>query len=205
MFSGSSAMATTSLPAAKVQTGGFGDPNGLPPDPGAHGGLKIGRVGSFDLPAGDGRGNGTGGAQGARATVASAGFGNGVAGPGVGTGGGGDQRVRESGFGAATAAAPALRRVASVQPALTPAEIVAKPQPAYTAEARANRVEGEVVLQVVFGADGKLRVVRVVRGLGYGLDEAAAQAAQQIRFKPAQRNGQPVDSTARIHITFQLA
>ena len=52
---------------------------------------------------------------------------------------------------------------------------------------------------------GKLRVVRVIRGLGHGLDENAIQAAQQIHFKPALRDGQPADSTAVLHIVFQLA
>jgi hypothetical protein len=48
-------------------------------------------------------------------------------------------------------------------------------------------------------------VNRVVRGLGYGLDEAAIAAANKIRFKPAMRTGQPMDSTAIVHVVFQLA
>jgi hypothetical protein len=50
-----------------------------------------------------------------------------------------------------------------------------------------------------------LHVNRVVRGLGHGLDEAAINAANKIRFKPALRSGTPVDSTAVVHVTFQLA
>ena len=87
----------------------------------------------------------------------------------------------------------------------TPAEILSKPIPIYTDEARANRIEGEVLLEVVFEASGKLRVLRVVHGLGHGLDDSAVRAAEQIRFKPALRNGQPSDSTAVVHIIFQLA
>jgi TonB family protein len=49
-----------------------------------------------------------------------------------------------------------------------------------------------------------VRVVQVVQGLGHGLDEAAVHAAEQIRFKPATRDGQPSDSTAKLHIVFQL-
>jgi TonB family protein len=67
------------------------------------------------------------------------------------------------------------------------------------------RIEGEVVLEVVFEASGKLRILRVVQSLGHGLDEAAVHAAEQIRFKPAKRDGQPSDSTALVHIVFQLA
>jgi TonB family protein len=86
-----------------------------------------------------------------------------------------------------------------------PAEIVSKPTPVYTDEARKLHIEGEVLLEVVFESSGRLRIVRVVRGLGYGLDEAATRAAEQIRFKPALRDGQPADSTAVLHIVFQLA
>jgi hypothetical protein len=50
-----------------------------------------------------------------------------------------------------------------------------------------------------------VHVNRVVRGLGHGLDEAAIKAASQMRFKPAQRVGTPVDSTAIVHVVFQLA
>jgi outer membrane biosynthesis protein TonB len=41
--------------------------------------------------------------------------------------------------------------------------------------------------------------------MGHGLDEAAIEAANKIRFKPAVRNGLPVDSTAIVHVVFQLA
>jgi TonB family protein len=88
---------------------------------------------------------------------------------------------------------------------MVPAEVISKPTPAYTPEARNLRVEGEVVLEVIFEASGKLRVLRVVRSLGHGLDEAAVRAAEQIRFKPAKRDGQDSDSTALVHIVFQLA
>jgi TonB family protein len=84
-------------------------------------------------------------------------------------------------------------------------EIVSKPSPVYTQEARRLRLEGEVLLEVLFTANGQMRVNRVVRGLGHGLDEAAITAANQMRFKPALRNGSPVDSTAIVHVVFQLA
>ena len=77
--------------------------------------------------------------------------------------------------------------------------------PTYTDEARSLKIQGEVLLEVVLEASGKLRIVRVVHGLGHGLDDAAVRAAEQIRFKPALRDGQPADSTAVLHIVFQLA
>jgi TonB family protein len=61
------------------------------------------------------------------------------------------------------------------------------------------------VLRVVFTASGQVVVENVVRGLGHGLDEEARRVAQQIRFRPATRNGHAVDLTTNIVITFQLA
>ena len=66
-------------------------------------------------------------------------------------------------------------------------------------------LQGEVLVRVTFGASGDLRVGEVVRGLGHGLDEAARRAAEQIRFRPAQRNGAPYETTALVHIVFELA
>ena len=84
-------------------------------------------------------------------------------------------------------------------------EIIYKPNPVYTDEARGLKLQGEVLLEVSFGANGTLHVNRVVRGLGHGLDEAAIAAANKMRFKPAMRGGQPVDSTAIVHVMFQMA
>ena len=84
-------------------------------------------------------------------------------------------------------------------------EILEKPRPAYTEEARRLRVEGTVQLRVVFSASGQLHVVSVVKGLGHGLDEAAVRAAEAIRFRPARREGRPVDAPALIQIQFQIA
>ncbi len=169
--------------------------------------LTVASLGSFDLPAGPGQGNGTGGSRGVRGTVASAGFGPGIAGPGSGSG---PRRgtVAPAGFGDSSAIVASnsnAKPAAALKPALTPVEILFKPKPAYTEEARQLRLQGEVLLEVVFGATGEVRVMRVVRGLGHGLDEAAQQAAHQIRFRPARRDGQPYDSAALVHITFELA
>jgi TonB family protein len=113
----------------------------------------------------------------------------------------------ESGFGAASVARPgSAQPEASVSTrSAAPVEIQFKPLPEYTEEARRRHVEGEVLLEMLFTASGEARMLRVVRGLGYGLDEAAAAAARQIRFLPARRNGSPVDSRAVVHIQFQLA
>ncbi|MFZ3211926.1 MAG: TonB family protein [Terriglobales bacterium] len=209
VLTGSSAPVTVKARVAKVQTGGFGDENGVNPSPNSDGKghMVMARLGSFDLPPGPGYGNGSGGANGIRGTVKSAGFGNSIAGPGQGGGQGGSPHggVRPAGF--VTTAAPEVphARPQVEEPRLTPVEVMSKPNPIYTQEARDLKLEGEVLLQVVFAAGGQLRVVRVQRGLGHGLDEAAIRAAQQIRFKPALRDGQPYDSVATLHVRFQLA
>ncbi len=84
-------------------------------------------------------------------------------------------------------------------------EILEKPKPVYSEEARRLRIEGTVQLRVVFEAAGQIRVLGVVKGLGHGLDEAAVQAAEAIRFRPARRDGHPVDAPAVIQIQFQIA
>ena len=104
------------------------------------------------------------------------------------------------------ASAPAQPSVAALtKPIDRPVEIVFKPTPEYTDEARSARIEGTVSLELEFTAAGDVRVLRVVRGLGHGLDEAAQRAALRIRFKPAQSDGRPVDSRATVHITFRLS
>src|SRR5262249_37870596 len=207
---GSSASATTNLRPQKVQTGGFGDPNGIRGEGKPGKVSNIASLGSFDLPVGAGAGNGTGGARGVKGTVESAGFGSGVApvGNGGGGGGGGDNRgVRQGGFGDVdgTAKQETPKKRAETGPAQIPVEILFKPKPDYTDDARKARIEGEVLVRVLFTAAGEVKVLDVVRGLGHGLDETALRAAQQIKFKPAQRDGQPVDSTATVHIVFQMA
>ena len=201
--SGSSAKPTIKAPIREVQTGGFGDPNGVAGKSDKDRKLTVASLGSFDLPSGPGNGNGAAGAHGKRGVVASAGFGDGVAGNGSG-----DRNPRggvsTGAFGDATVAQASIKRTAHAADA-TPVEILFKPRPAYTVEARQLRIEGEVLLDVMFAASGDIRVLKVVRGLGHGLDESAQRAAQQIRFNPAKRDGQPYDSDAVVHIVFALA
>jgi TonB family protein len=210
-FAGSSVTPTVNAPSEKVQTGGFGDPNGLKPSANSkpNGKLIASAAGSFDMPVGPGQGNGSGGAKGIKGTVASADFGSGVATAGQGDGrrsGRGNAGVQSSGFGSQQIAqnTPHIQRVDSGPPT-TSVEITYKPNPAYTDEARNLKLEGEVLLEVEFLASGQLHVNRVVRGMGHGLDETAVAAANKMRFKPAMRNGQATDSTAIVHVVFQLA
>ncbi len=204
LSSGSAAPATVVAPLNKVQTGGFGDPNGIPGKGDPSKGTNVNRLGSPALPGGPGYGNGTGGDKGIRGTVASTGFGNGIANPPQG--GGKRGAVQTSGFADQTVAADApKKKAASAEGATTPVDILDKPRPEYTAEGRSLKIEGDVVLDMVFLANGSIQVNHVISGLGHGLDESAIRAAQQIKFKPAKRDGQPVDFPARVRIEFRMA
>jgi TonB family protein len=206
---GSSVTPSMAASPEKVQTGGFGSPNGVPSsDP--HGrAVTIAPLGGTDLPFGPGYGNGTGGAKGARGVVASAGFGNGVAiGDNSGRVAASRGTVRQAGFGDADVIATPKVKVARTEDSASrtlPAEITYKPRPVYTEEGRKLKIEGEVLLDVVFTANGQIRIVKIMRGLGHGLDESAIQAAEKIQYKPALKNGQPADFEAVLHIVFQLA
>src|SRR5579862_715884 len=200
-FAGSSVAPTVKAMVQDVQTGGFGDPNGLKGSGKEAAKLYAAQTGSFEMPVGPGQGNGSGGAKGIKGTVASADFGNGIATTARGNRG----TVATGAFGTEQLFHGTKIAQADSGPASVPVEITFKPNPVYTDDARNLKLEGEVLLEVSFGANGTLHVNRVVRGLGHGLDEAAIAAANKIRFKPAMRAGTPVDSTAVVHVTFQMA
>src|ERR1700761_6692657 len=201
MDTGSAATPTIKADPKNVQTGGFGDPNGLPGKGDPNKTTNVNRAGLQALPGGPGYGNGTGGDKGARGVVASSGFGNG---PAVQDGVGQKKAVSTSGFANQTVADNTPKQKA-VESGTTPVDITEKPKPVYTEEGRSLKLEGDVALDVVFLANGTVQVTKVVSGLGHGLDEAATRAAQQIKFKPAKRDNENVDFPARIRIQFRLA
>ena len=177
-----------------VATSGFGSgaPSGTP------GGSAHGVVAS----TGFGSGSQAAGQPGGRGTVASTGFGAGSS-PGGTAGGHGTGAVASTGFGqGAPAGGPAVR---AQQPVVTSLVVLSKPLPQYTEEAREAHIQGDVTLEVRFSADGQVEVLRVISGLGHGLDEQARLAAGRIRFKPATRDGKAVDQVSVIHVAFQLA
>lgn len=204
-----------------VHTGGFGDPQGVHPNPRATQQPTIAAFGSpEDAPgsarSGAGRARagsvhgvdfGSGVADGVRGghdrgTIASAGFNNGVVG---GSGSRHSQGTIASAafggnmYGKSTGHAQRAQRSNT-----TPIIVLWKPLPTYTAQALQKHVQGDVTLRVRFTASGQVQVLNVVRGLGYGLDEQAEIAARQIRFKPATQDGHPVDAVRIIRITFQM-
>jgi TonB family protein len=181
--------ARTSQAAAAVTTGGFGSTAASPRDA-AIGTVKTGGFGSTAASPRDV----------ATAAVKTGGFGSEAPAPRRVANG----EVQTSGFDQ-RASAPQPSAPAVTKPIDRPVEIVFKPTPEYSDEARSARIEGTVSLELEFTAAGDIRVLRVVRGLGHGLDEAAQRAALRMRFKPAQSDGRPVDSRATVHITFRLS
>jgi TonB family protein len=115
-----------------------------------------------------------------------------------------DSAVRKTTFDEVKAAPANAGQAAPAAAVMRPVEILEKPKPAYTEEARSRRIEGDVLLDVIFAAAGEVRVLGVKRGLGYGLDENAIEAARRIRFHPATQAGMPVDQRVVLHVVFQI-
>ena len=166
-----------------------------------YGGMQGPAVAPHGVVGSTGIGNGLnfGSNSGTVGKVASAG----IPAASTNTSGGSYGKVASAGIPAVTTAAPVKMAAGPVQS--TDLEVLSKPPVQYTSEARQLKVEGNVVLRVTFTAHGQVQVQGVVHGLGHGLDEEAQRVAQQIRFRPATRNGVAVDLTTNITITFQLA
>jgi TonB family protein len=83
-------------------------------------------------------------------------------------------------------------------------KLVFQVTPEYSEEARKARYEGTVVLEAVIRKDGRIDVVHLLRSLGFGLDQNAIEALKQWRFRPATKNGTPVDSILNVEVRFNL-
>ena len=84
------------------------------------------------------------------------------------------------------------------------AQIVSRPEPMYTEEARLNRVTGQVTLRAVLTDRGQVEGIQVVKDLTDGLTDRAEDAARQIEFVPAMKNGRPVSQRILITYNFDL-
>src|SRR6266478_7112907 len=155
--SGSAAAPTVVAPVNQVQTGGFGDPNGIAGKGDPNKATNVNRLGLPTLPGGPGYGNGTGGDKGIRGTVASTGFGNGTANPPPSAKRG---ALQSAGFADQTVA-EAPKKKAPTESTTTAVDILEKPRPEYTAEGRSLKIEGDVVLDMVFLSNGSIQVNRV--------------------------------------------
>jgi TonB family protein len=84
------------------------------------------------------------------------------------------------------------------------ARVLAKPEPQYTEEARRNLTMGTVILRVVFSRTGEVTNIRAIQSLPFGLTERAIAAARQIRFRPATKDGRPVNVLMQLEYNFNL-
>jgi protein TonB len=147
--------------------------------------LNLGNPAAAPLPtAPPSNGTGSGGGIG---TGSGGGVGVGH-GPGVGPGSGG-------GIGGG---------VYKVGGGISAPQAVTTPDPEYTEEARRAKTQGTCILWLIVDADGRPRDVRVVRGLGFGLDAKAIEAVKQWRFEPAKKDGKPVNVQISVEVGFRL-
>jgi TonB family protein len=82
--------------------------------------------------------------------------------------------------------------------------VISSVQPEYSEEAREAQHQGGVILEAIVHATGSIEILRVVRSLGFGLDERAIEALQQWEFRPGTLNGEPVDVALHIEVWFNL-
>ncbi len=87
---------------------------------------------------------------------------------------------------------------------IEPPRLVREIKAEYTEEARRRSLSGEILLEIVVRTDGSVGDVRVLRGLGAGLEQKAVQAVRKWRFDPARRKGVPVDVIVEVAVEFML-
>jgi len=83
-------------------------------------------------------------------------------------------------------------------------QAISAPDPQYTEEARRTKTQGTCTLWLIVDASGNPRDIRVVRGLGSGLDAKAMEAVKQWRFDPALKDGKPVNVEISVEVEFRL-
>lgn len=101
------------------------------------------------------------------------------------------------------AGTPGIRTVFGSTEVQKKARLVNAPAAAYPDEARAAKAKGEVRLRLVLAADGKVQNIFPMKPLKHGLTEAAMNAARQIKFEPAVRNGQPASQFVTLSYEFK--
>jgi protein TonB len=83
-------------------------------------------------------------------------------------------------------------------------EPVSTPDPEYTEQARIAKTQGTCILWLIVDDQGRPRDIRVVRGLGMGLDAKAIEAVKQWKFQPAMKDGRPVNVQISVEVGFKL-
>jgi TonB family protein len=178
-------------PALAAAPTALGDANGVKPNPGAQAPPVVAALGNP---------NGGSPSSAPHGVVGSVGIGAGSRSSSGATTG----RVASAGIAGMASTATGRHADAPASPATTPPVLLSHAQPEYTTEAKQLKIQGDVVLRVRITESGEMVVLSVLRGLGHGLDEAAARSAPTYKFRPATKNGRPVDFTTNVIIKFQL-
>lgn len=97
-----------------------------------------------------------------------------------------------------------LNTLATPDPGITPLKILRKPRAAYTNNARAAGAQGKIRIAVLFGANGKIQHILMIKRIGYGLDEEVLNAARQIVFEPQLKDGKPVSIVKIVEYNFAI-
>lgn len=122
--------------------------------------------------------------------------------PGSGRGVAGTGSGMSSGEGTAAGTGDGVYTLGS---GVTAPELIVQTTPSYTDEAIKAKAQGIVLLQAIIRKDGRVTDFKVIRGLGYGLEEKAIEEiATNWRFRPGTLNGRPVDVLATIEVSFNL-
>jgi TonB family protein len=87
---------------------------------------------------------------------------------------------------------------------VTPPHVIFAPGPEYSEQARRKKIEGVVTLSVTVTTDGTTRDIKIQKGLGYGLDEKAVEVVSRWKFKPALKDGEPIDKEIAVEVNFRL-
>jgi TonB family protein len=87
---------------------------------------------------------------------------------------------------------------------VSPPIVLKSAGPEFSEQARKKKVSGDVLVHLIVNEQGLPQDVKVVRGLGMGLDEKAIEAVKQYKFRPALRDGVPVKVELNIDVNFQI-
>lgn len=105
---------------------------------------------------------------------------------------------------AAQSKGQAANQAVAITDDITPPRLTEVASPDYTAEAKKKKIEGTVTLAIVVNKKGDVVDAKVVKGIGYGLDENAIIAVKEWKYKPAEKDGEPVAVKMEVTMDFYL-
>jgi TonB family protein len=104
--------------------------------------------------------------------------------------------------GAGQSRTQAVAQAVSITDAITPPRLSEVASPFYTEEAKKKKIEGTVTVAIVVDKSGDVVDAKVVKGIGYGLDENAIAAVKEWKYKPAEKDGVPVAVKMNVDVDF---